>query len=97
MAAVRTSRTHPLQAAAVCANPTHPGRIGITFCPGKHDLGIDLDAVDAWGAKLVLTLEEPTEHTVLKVPHLGQEIQSRGIDWRHLPIADYLSFRCCAV
>ncbi len=99
MAGVRTSQSHPLQIAEVRATPSH-GRIGITFCPGKHDrfaatgawerdLGVDLDAIAAWGAKLILTLVEPAELTALKVPHLGQEIQSRGMAWRHLPIADY--------
>jgi len=99
MAAARTSQTHPLRIADVRASPSH-GRIGITFCPGKHDhlastgtwardLGIDLDAIAGWGAKLVLTLVEPEELKALKVPHLGQEIQRRGIEWRHLPIADY--------
>src|SRR5512135_3562016 len=74
--------------------------VGITFCPGKHDrfaqtgawerdLGIDLDAISAWGAKLVLTLVEPAELTALNVPHLGQEIRRRNIKWHHLPIADY--------
>ncbi|GAB6041382.1 cyclin-dependent kinase inhibitor 3 family protein [Endothiovibrio diazotrophicus] len=99
MAAVRTSHTHPLEIAEVRASPSH-GRIGITFCPGKHDhfahtgawerdLGTDLDAIAAWGAKLVLTLVEPVELTALKVPQLGQEVQNRGIAWRHLPIPDY--------
>ena len=96
---VRTSRTHPLHIAEVRPSPAH-GRIGITFCPGKHDrmshtgiwerdLAIDLDAVKAWGAKLVLTLVEPFELQALKVPSLGSEIQHRGLDWRHLPIADF--------
>lgn len=99
MPAARTSQTHPLQIAEVRASPSH-GRIGITFCPGKQDpfghtgawrrdLGADLDAIVAWGAKLVLTLVEPEELVALKVPHLGREIQARGIAWRHLPIADY--------
>lgn len=99
MVMIRTSHTHPLQIAEVRALPSH-GRIGITFCPGKQDhfshtgawerdLGIDLDTIKAWGAKLVLTLVEPAELKALKVPHLGHEIRSRGIDWRHLPIADY--------
>jgi len=99
MAAARTSLTHPLQIAEVRASPSH-GRIGITFCPGKHDrfahtgvwerdLGIDMDAIAAWGAKLVLTLVEPMERTALNVPHLGQEVEKRGIKWLHLPIADY--------
>lgn len=99
MATARTSHTHPLQIAEVRASTAH-GRIGITFCPGKHDrfahtgawerdLGIDLDAVAAWGAQLVLTLVEPAELIALKVPQLGHEIRRRGIEWRHLPIADY--------
>ena len=99
MATVRTSHSHPLQIAEVRASPAH-GWIGITFCPGKHDrfahtgvwerdLGIDLDAIGAWGAKLVLTLVEPAELIALKVPQLGHEIKRRGIDWRHLPIADF--------
>ena len=99
MASARTSHTHPLQIAEVRASPSH-GRIGITFCPGKHDrfahtgawerdLGIDLDVIAVWGAKRVLTLVEPAELQELKVPQLGHEIRQRGIEWRHLPIADY--------
>lgn len=99
MALARTSHTHPLQIAEVRARASY-GRIGITFCPGKHDrfahtgawerdLGIDLDAIAAWGAKLVLTLVEPAELAALNVPHLGREIRRRGIAWRHLPIADF--------
>ena len=37
----------------------------------------------------MLTLNEPAELVALKVPHLGTEIRSRGLHWRHLPIADY--------
>jgi hypothetical protein len=99
MAGARTSQTHPLQIAEVRASPTH-GRIGITFCPGKHDnaaqtgpwardLTADLDVIAAWGARLVLTLVEPAELLALKVPHLGADVRRRGLDWRHLPIADY--------
>lgn len=99
MTSARTSQTHPLQIAEVRASPSH-GRIGITFCPGKHDhaartgawardLAADLDAIAAWGARLVLTLVEPAELAELKVPHLGAEVRRRGIEWRHLPIMDY--------
>jgi hypothetical protein len=95
----RTSQTHPLEIAHVRASPAH-GRIGITFCPGKHDraaqtgawardLARDLDAIAAWGARLVLTLNEPAELAALQVPRLGAEVLARGLDWRHLPIADY--------
>ena len=99
MSRARTSLSHPLQIAAVQASPAH-GRIGITFCPGKRDamaatgawardLAIDLDAIAAWGARLVLTLVEPAELRMLAVPDLGHEIQRRGLLWHHLPIADY--------
>lgn len=99
MAGARTSQTHPLQIAQVQASEQH-GRIGITFCPGKHDdaaltgawardLATDLDVIAAWGARLVLTLVEPHELQELQVPHLGRDILARGIEWRHLPIADY--------
>lgn len=99
MSRARTSLSHPLMIAEVRAGPSH-GRIGITFCPGKHDraastgawardLSLDLDVIEAWGARLVLTLVEAAELAALKVPQLGQEVRRRGIDWLHLPIADY--------
>lgn len=95
----RTSQTHPLQIAEVRGQPDH-GRIGITFCPGKHDylahtgawardLTTDVKAIADWGAKLVVTLVEPAELQALKVPFLGHEIQHQGLDWLHLPIADF--------
>lgn len=97
--AIRTSQTHPIRIAAVKAAPDH-GLIGITFCPGKHDafaatgswardLTLDLDAISAWNAKMVVTLVEQNELKSLKVAHLGEAIQQRGMHWRHLPIADY--------
>lgn len=111
MSPPRTSLSHPLQIAELAAPVVGsadaapdarplPGRLGITFCPGKHDraaatgawardLALDLDAISAWGARLVLTLVEPAELTALQVPHLGQAVQARGMLWRHLPIADY--------
>ena len=99
MTELRTSETHPLQIAEVRAAPGF-GRIGITFCPGKQDrhahtgawardLGTDLDAIADWGAALVVTLVEPAELKALKVSDLGEQLLSRGIGWRHLPIADY--------
>jgi len=95
----RTSQTHPLQIAEVTAGEGF-GKIGITFCPGKQDrfaatgawhrdLALDLDVIQHWGATLIITLLESIEIKELKVPELGQAIQTRGIDWRHLPIADY--------
>jgi protein-tyrosine phosphatase len=99
MTRARTSQTHPLQIAEVRASPSH-GRIGITFCPGKHDsmastgawardLPTDIEAIAHWGAKLVLTLVESAELRALKVTDLGDEVRRRGLDWKHLPIADF--------
>jgi ADP-ribosyl-[dinitrogen reductase] hydrolase len=94
---VRTSHSHPLRIDAV----TVPGggRIGMTFCPGKRqaeamtgswerDLGIDLDAVVAWGASTLVTLVEPHELVDLGVPDLGMRTLERQLAWFHLPIRD---------
>ena len=99
MAAARTSLTHPLQIAEVSPGPGL-GRIGITFCPGKHDraamsgawardLDLDLDAIADWGATHVVTLVEPQELAQLKVPDLGTQVRARAMEWHPLPIADY--------
>ncbi len=95
---MRTSLTHPLQIASLQPCPGQ-GRVGITFCPGKtqpraatgawaRDLGLDLDAVAAWGAVAVVTLVEAHELGALKVPTLGAEVVARHMDWLHLPIRD---------
>ena len=94
---MRTSLTHPLQVAQVAA--PGGGVVGITFCPGKHqltaatgswarDLAIDLDAIKAWGAGAVLTLVTPQELKELRVEMLGHEVAARGMRWFHLPIED---------
>ena len=94
----RTSTTHPLQIAEVSA-PGAKGRIGITFCPGKkqviamsgawdRDLGIDLDAIKAWGASAIITLIEPHEIKALKVEGIDEQTERRGMEWLHMPITD---------
>ena len=94
---VRTSLTHPLQIAEVSL--ASGGAVGVTFCPGKcgpslfghgwqRDLAVDLDVIKAWGAKCVLTLVEHHELESLQVVRLGQEVNSRGMQWLHLPIVD---------
>ena len=95
---VRTSLTHPLAIASVRPFAAS-GRIGITFCPGKQqpaaltgawarDLRIDLDAIEAWGAAVVVTLIEDHEIASLEVGRLGEEVRRRHMQWLHLPIAD---------
>ena len=70
----RTSLTHPLVIAAVSAGQVF-GRVGVTFCPGKHDehamsghwardLSLDLDIIRNWGAAAVVTLVEQSELSI---------------------------------
>lgn len=92
----RTSATHPLQIAEL---PAGAGRVGVSFCPGKQqrdgwsgawarDLGVDLDAIRAWGADAVVTLVEEHELAALKVEGMGEGVAARGMRWFHLPIRD---------
>ncbi len=94
----RTSKTHPLQIAVVTPGPDM-GRIGVTFCPGKHqptaltggwarDLALDIKAISDWGAAAVLTLVEGHELTALRVEGLGQAVEDHHMAWRHAPIPD---------
>ena len=94
---VRSSITHPLEIAEL---PTaYGGSVGVTFCPGKcgaslyghtwkRDLDTDLDVIEQWGTRVVLTLVEPFELQALEVEALGERVQSRGLRWLHLPIPD---------
>jgi protein-tyrosine phosphatase len=96
---MRTSVSHPLQIAAVVSGVPGHGRVGLTFCPGKHDpfavsggwdrdLARDLDTVRDWGAVAVVTLLEPKELTLLRAERLGEEVRRRNMLWFHLPIVD---------
>ena len=94
----RTSSTHPLEIATISAGAAF-GRVGITFCPGKHDrqamsgywdrdLALDLDAIRDWGAAAVVTLVEEKELALLGVERLEAEVLRRRMLWFHLPIVD---------
>ena len=94
---VRSSITHPLQIAEVATR--RGGNVGVTFCPGKcgpslfgpmwkRDLEADLDVIERWGARIVLTLLEAFELEALEVAALGESVQARGMRWLHLPIVD---------
>ena len=98
MPPVRTSSSHPLPIAEVMAGDAG-GRIGITFCPGKcgpslydyrweRDLAADLDVIEHWGARAIVTLIEAHEFELLQVPDLGAQVVARGMAWHHLPIPD---------
>ncbi len=94
----RTSETHPLTIASLEPG-TMPGRIGITFCPGKkqsdaitgawdRDLRTDLERIREWGAKHVVTLIEPWEIEALEVQELPSACAALGLAWHHAPIQD---------
>ncbi len=96
--AIKTSTTHRLCIATVDLGHDL-GSIGITFCPGKkqpysasgpwdRDLDIDLDAIAAWNAAVVVTLVEQFELEDLQVADLGQRVTDRHMEWFHLPIVD---------
>lgn len=95
---VRTSLSHPLHIAELPCGPS-AGVLGVTFCPGKQgasvfgaawqrDLALDLDAIQDWGARFVVTLVETHELKTLGVPDLGEQIRQRGMLWLYLPIID---------
>jgi ADP-ribosyl-[dinitrogen reductase] hydrolase len=53
-----------------------------------RDIGVDLDAIRAWGAAAIVTLVEPKELKLLRVERLGEEVLRRKMLWFHLPITD---------
>lgn len=95
---MRNSDTHPLWINDIAA-PGVPGRIGITFCPGKkgesftgpdwdRSMDADLDRIVQWGASRVITLIEDFEFDMLQVRGLGEAVAEKGMRWHHLPIVD---------
>ena len=96
-ASPKTSLSHPLRIDHVDA--PGGGMIGMTFCPGKkqvgafsgtwdRDLGLDLDGIRDWGAVAVVTLMEDHELARCRVAGIGTAVRDRGMRWHHLPIID---------
>lgn len=95
---VRTSQSHPLQIAEVQLG-SGMGKVGLTFCPGKkqqgaltghwdRDLKLDLEAIAAWNAAVIVTLIEEHEFAMLGVQDLGRAVRDHHMLWCHLPIRD---------
>lgn len=93
----KTSLTHPLRIDTV-AVPGTAGVIGMTLCPGKvqtgglsgdwkRDLAVDMAAIRAWGATVIISLMEPHEFQRFGVPGVAQAVPS-GILHLQLPIPD---------
>ena len=92
----RTSVTHPIRVDRLSVKSV---QLGLTFCPGKHgdsltgapwarDLDTDLTALKSQETNFIVTLVEPFELDLLKVPNLGEQVAVHGMDWLHLPIRD---------
>jgi len=88
-----TPESPPLDIAAVQVAPL-AGRLGLTSAPGRRDVAVrdlaaDLDAIAAWPARTLVSLIETREFAILGIGRLGEEARRRGLDWLHLPIADF--------
>lgn len=98
----RTSETHPIDVFWVERSAYDgSGRIGLTFAPGKHDVGMSSGIV--WkrslitdlnrlryhhGVDVLISLLEPFEYDMLNIPNLFDEACARGIEVVHFPIVD---------
>ena len=94
---IKTSDTHPIQIGFI---DLACGRVGLTFCPGKHqdsgvtgnrwrrDLDTDLARVRSNGFTHVISLIEWDEMVELSVPNLGERVAAHGMTWSHFPIVD---------
>ena len=98
MTMVKTSISHPLRIDEVKI-PNGAGIIGMTLCPGKkiksdmsgvwdRDLDIDLQAIQAWGARALVNLMEEHEYDLLRVPDYVEKVRSYPMEYFHLPIVD---------
>lgn len=98
MRRILTSHSHPLRIDTVVPLSGW-GAIGMSLCPGKwqpsarsgswkRDLELDLNAVQAWGAKAVVTLMEMHEHDELGVRDLPEKVWGLGMEWIPVPIPD---------
>ena len=94
---MKTSQDYPLEIDYVSV-PDSTGQIGMTFCPGKKqrggmtgdwqwDLTLDLEAIQAWGATVIVNLIEDHEMVDLGVQNTAQQLPA-GIDYLRLPIRD---------
>lgn len=95
----RTSITHPIRVDWLTT--ATPGRVGLTFAPGKHgrstyengqwerDLAMDLDRlVSAFSVKTLVCLLEDHELVQLEIPTLVDDARARGLVVHRLPIQD---------
>lgn len=94
-----TSQSHPIRVDFVKLRSDLPGRLGMTFAPGKQYPGItgnwhrdlDLDLrrlVEEYGTRVLVSLMEDHELKNVKIASLPERAAALGIEvWRH-PIVD---------
>ncbi len=98
---IRTSTTDPIRVDWLPTEYTAPGRVGLTFAPGKicaamrpgqswnRDLGKDLrDLRDIERVDVLVTLLEDHELEAMKIPGLFCGARKLGMTVRRLPIRD---------
>ncbi len=93
---VKNSINTPIRIDAVNVPGTN-GLIGMTLCPGKkytgptgvhdRDLDVDLDAIHAWGATMLISLIEEHEYRKVRIEDIDSRIAGR-MKHMKLPIRD---------
>lgn len=96
----KTSQSHPIRVDFLPPETLEvPGRLGLTFAPGKksdgadglweRDLDADLQRLrEEYGAEVLVSLMERIEYPYLGVPNLFQKAEEQGLEVLHLPIPD---------
>ncbi|MBI5478280.1 MAG: cyclin-dependent kinase inhibitor 3 family protein [Deltaproteobacteria bacterium] len=95
---MKTSRTDPLRVDVLeGATLGLPGRLGLTFAPGKkdgtrlwdRDLDEDLERLrEVYGAEVLVTLLEAHELAALGIPDLLERARAHGLETIWFPIRD---------
>lgn len=66
------------------------GRIGICRLPGRFGrFSADLDEIRLWAPDFVVTMTTQMEMDQANAADLGKQLETLGIGWVHLPVADY--------
>ena len=66
------------------------GWLGISHFPGRNGAyQADLNAILAWGAGLVLTMNTKGELARGGLTDMGEDFRLAEVQWRHLPIPDF--------
>jgi ADP-ribosyl-[dinitrogen reductase] hydrolase len=72
------------------------GQIGMMHCPGRcggpygqRELAADIAVITAWGADVVLSLNQSDEFARLGVPAFEATLARQSFRWVHAPIPDF--------